>query len=1265
MADPNQNGTAPDTLPADFFQKQAAPQAQTAPDTLPADFNFSQGKAPERSTFDKVKDAVIGPTTALGSVGDEFDSLKDALHSHFGETAKRALDNETTTVHVIQGSPIEKAIQIIDPSFKGALTPQQVEEQQAGQAINKPFIDAGRTIDKGKHPMLKAIAETASSLTTPGNIAVLAGTGGLGLIESPAKLAISSKLLSAGFTAQAIGSLYKNSKAFVKAYEDGDANEALYQLTHAITSGAMAVMAGTHAAGGKLPLAGDTDLRVVKSVAGALDRTGTAIQNSPLGRLADEKFGPKPKTVGPAPEKVQQANEDFQKSIPSGPGKAAYEQEDIDRVRPYLDRYHTTVSDIKNPEHVYDALEHQRQGIENEIKPWTQGKYANEPLKIEDAAGTPVSLKQKLVEALKDDEDQRPGFTEKALKTLDDYNTTDLSMSEGDKLRKTLNDDNRAVLQKDRMDINTARATNPDFAARYELNNILRDGIYDRLEDKGVLNAREMRQDEASIIKVRNAADRMIPRGESTVKGTSEVGPIRQGAAWLAKKAGIAGGAAIGASTEIPGGAELGAVGGGMLGEKVASLLSPEDLTRNELLQRSMDVRATQGAPRQLDVANAQPSNPPAEAIPPAPSPRESSQLHADLATHYSEQMGETPYKDLEQRFLDDVKLKRQYKVPLDPAEKRLLSSVNNAQYQEKVKANEDALKQKEATETAEKEAADQKLEEQNSGILRHAPFEAGEHLPLPDRATAKGITPQGIMTHEASHLAAAALAGRRVIDIVSHNHDQISQGALGEARWDKSDFMNDDGEWDMGKIKQHLPEVLTTMFAGPVGEELVHGTELEKNPAARGDLKRARGLAKLAGFSDVETGMMLKTAEMAARKMLNKPGVMDVIKRYTEHREAGLDDDTLMSGETAGKMVAEINNLGGGDGEGNESRPNAERNGKDVKERKPGGKGATESGAKKEVRDAGKTGASAGSGEGREEKSEVKTEANDFEPSKTPPERSTGDEAADKAIREGGAIPGGRLGDLEDPNHVKMFHEPQSGSTLGIKGTEPVTADAVRKQVAEKQAQYAAAEKGKLDAKGDVATAANEYNRRKGYSPVPAERIGHDPATAKRIADAFDAMKHDPDDPKVKASYDAAKHDIDDQWNYATKDMGIKFEPWTKEGQPYANSKEMVADVKNNKHLSFFRGGDMPEGHPLAAIDPETGLTYNDKLRAVHDLFGHAAHDNQFGPKGEENAWNDHTKMFSPEALGAITAETRGQNSWVNFGQHLARREREHSSEG
>src|SRR5262249_10272335 len=48
---------------------------------------------------------------------------------------------------------------------------------------------------------------------------------------------------------------------------------------------------------------------------------------------------------------------------------------------------------------------------------------------------------------------------------------------------------------------------------------------------------------------------------------------------------------------------------------------------------------------------------------------------------------------------------------------------------------------------------------------------------------------------------------------------------------------------------------------------------------------------------------------------------------------------------------------------------------------------------------------------------------------------------------------------------------------------------------------------------------------------------------------------------------------------------------------------------------------------------------------------FGHFKEGVGFRADGEENAWRSHAAMFSELARGALTSETRGQNSWLNYG--------------
>lgn len=91
-----------------------------------------------------------------------------------------------------------------------------------------------------------------------------------------------------------------------------------------------------------------------------------------------------------------------------------------------------------------------------------------------------------------------------------------------------------------------------------------------------------------------------------------------------------------------------------------------------------------------------------------------------------------------------------------------------------------------------------------------------------------------------------------------------------------------------------------------------------------------------------------------------------------------------------------------------------------------------------------------------------------------------------------------------------------------------------------------------------------------------------------------------------------------------------------------------MLRDVLGRGNLNVFAGGDK---HPfLSAVDPDTGLTGNEMFRAVHDYFGHGTRGATFRPGGEELAYASHHQMLSPLARIGLLAETRGQNSVVNY---------------
>jgi len=188
-------------------------------------------------------------------------------------------------------------------------------------------------------------------------------------------------------------------------------------------------------------------------------------------------------------------------------------------------------------------------------------------------------------------------------------------------------------------------------------------------------------------------------------------------------------------------------------------------------------------------------------------------------------------------------------------------------------------------------------------------------------------------------------------------------------------------------------------------------------------------------------------------------------------------------------------------------------------------------------------------------------------------------------------------------------------------------------------------------------------------YNP-PTKYAKVDPGRARRIAAAYDEMPHNPRDPLTKASYDAMIRETLAQYQTA-KAAGFKAEFWhpDKQEDPYLASPRLaVEDVRKNHHMWVFptlggygTGQDIDETeareNPMLQLTGEKWngipVTVNDIFRAVHDYYGHAKEGVGFRHDGEENAWRSHASMFSPLARLAMTTETRGQNSWLNFGPH------------
>jgi len=197
----------------------------------------------------------------------------------------------------------------------------------------------------------------------------------------------------------------------------------------------------------------------------------------------------------------------------------------------------------------------------------------------------------------------------------------------------------------------------------------------------------------------------------------------------------------------------------------------------------------------------------------------------------------------------------------------------------------------------------------------------------------------------------------------------------------------------------------------------------------------------------------------------------------------------------------------------------------------------------------------------------------------------------------------------------------------------------------------------------------ANKYIAKKGLAaPEDTEIRRLNTEYSKAMADVYEAAKHTPLDEDVQKAYKALAKESKEQFEVLKKG-GYIVELWDGANEPYKNSTEMVEDLRDNKHLYVFSTEegfgetgitqqDRRENPMLADSGYKDAngkkLLLNDLFRFVHDAFGHGKLGNSFGPVGEENAWYVHSQMFSPDARRAMTSETRGQNSWVNFGPQL-----------
>ncbi len=202
------------------------------------------------------------------------------------------------------------------------------------------------------------------------------------------------------------------------------------------------------------------------------------------------------------------------------------------------------------------------------------------------------------------------------------------------------------------------------------------------------------------------------------------------------------------------------------------------------------------------------------------------------------------------------------------------------------------------------------------------------------------------------------------------------------------------------------------------------------------------------------------------------------------------------------------------------------------------------------------------------------------------------------------------------------------------------------------------------------IVAVAEQYARDNGIElKRQAEYVRVDPDRAVRIMSAYEAMPHAPNDPKVKEAYDNLIRQTTAQYR-ALEAAGYKFWFIDPKNDPYKSPWDALRDLRSKQSMGVFSTADgfgseeSDSGFEGNLMEAETDILWpygspdgelrtvlaNDLFRAVHDAFGHGLEGAGFRDHGEENAWQAHARLFTGSAVGAITSETRGQNSWLNF---------------
>lgn len=1052
----------------------------------------------------------------------------EALSGHLGQAAQD-MTKEEISKFVTPGSLIEKGIQTFSPKFKGTAA--------LPEALQAPIVDVASNIDKNDHPVGKAIAENIQGLTSIQSLVTLAATDGVGLVKGPLSDVlksstgrnVASRMMSLGFSADAVMAAVQHSKSAYDAFMKGDNNEAEYELTHGVTSGTFAALAGTHAAGSDAP--GKIVDKAVDVAKGALDTLSAPFKGDDLGTMYNQlsapsksmnkggRFDDKVKTALPALSETIDQNPDI--STPQEFGKA------IDNYRTQRDG-----SILSKAAELRGTPAVEMTGIEDEVIKGIKQHFDENPGQY---------TKEEQNEALNKVVDHIR--QEKILNGQQRFDAEpDLFEAEG--VRQRFNQDTAPSYDGTKEVVPAAEAAAKKIAA-----NVLRTAIDAKYDELGISGVREWRQQEAALIDVRDAisaqSQKAVQMGQFGAWKTF-VGQLKWKTAALA--AAGAGGFGFGGEHGLIGGLVAGT--GGMLADVFHEWLVDQRKNPNVMVQKIINKSVEANEKIKAQGGKINPASP--EFGPAKPKPILPPMQGAD-----------------NQAAVTGVRLDPVTHMPID-AQGNIIPK-NPPSLRSPI---ERALENGSGTIPT------------GSGVM--APTD--ERMDVPMTRMPEGFDQDAFHHHELAHHANAVAEGIRTSDIASHQHpDLAGSTAAGGLGYDEKPLIrqrNATEKFTPEELLEDMRKWLAQYAAGAVGNELIDGIPIHQNEGLVGDIRQMKELLKRHGIEGDGAIQEIEGAIQRARKNLSNPGILDSIKSNAQVREENLHPTLHYSRGRLMGIAEELRGLNeepnptGTEGQRQGGKPDSSgapqtdtgrraadaANGPEGRQAaqgdsgrvgtandrpqvtyKPSEKAATMSAERKDygpefeaaqreheidrnkkiLRNSAATDADRADAVARladlqnpetnQARSYVETDTHT--PAK-PKERTTGDPERDEMIRQAGGVPAGTM--KGDPSiglpEYTLFHEPESGSTLALK-TKDLSPERITQHIADKQAEYAAAAKrSPLEAAGPR----DRYDMRRMLDQTPEE------AHAERMRDLGSALQDKFDEMENK---DSGRSPLQGEW--------------------------------------------------------------------------------------------------------------------------------------